>query len=264
VFHLLAYQNALGVNATNADLLAVADPEFSSRNNHFIFTEEWYAQAIRLQAPSIIRGRFNIPTLNAYARAQIFPNPRTATIESNPQVMELFDLPMKLPQNEEIAVEATNNLGAATESTVCLIWLGAPSWSRNVPRGVQRLLVRATSSVAGVANAWSGLGALTFAETLRGGLYSVVGAQCFDAGTLAFRLVFPRPSIVQGRKMRPGGLCLEALGNIPWERQQGGMGEWGRFTSWDPPQVEMFANATGASTQEWWLDLVFLGEHGGY
>jgi hypothetical protein len=40
----------------------------------------------------------------------------------------------------------------------------------------------------------------------------------------------------------------------------GGLGEWGRFHSQEPPQIELFALATAASAQIIFLDLVYLGD----
>lgn len=265
MFHLLAYNAALGVAAADTNLNGVADPEFTRRgtNNNFIFTEDYQLLAAFYHAASATRARFDIPTLNAIARPQLWPVERSATIPDDPGFLDLRNYPMKLPRNEEIAVQGSNDLGAATEQSQLFAWVAAPTWSMNLPRGQQRLIVRATGAVAGVAQAWSSLGALTFAENLRNGYYTIVGAQLFDAGTLAMRFIFARPPIINGRRMRPGVLSTEAIGNKPLEMQMGGLGIFGTFHSFEPPQIEIFANAAGASVQEVRLDLVYQGENWG-
>ena len=261
MFHLLAWEEALAAGAADSDLDAVPDPEFSRRNDHFITTEPFNMIAAMYMAASATRARFNIPTINAIGRHQFWPVNRSATVNSDPRVQDFRDYPMPLPMNEELAVEGSNNLACMTENSTLFAWIAPPTWNRNLPRGLQRLVVRATGAVAGVAQSWSALGNLTFAENLRGGWYSLVGAGCFDAGTLALRFVFPRPYIYQGRKLRPGIVCDEAIGNIIWSPQFGGLGEFGRFHSFEPPQIEIYANASAASTQEIRLDLIYHGEN---
>lgn len=259
-FHLLAYEEALAAGAANSDLDAVPDSEFSQRNSHFIFTEMYNALAFYYQAASATLARLNVPSINAIGRHQIYPFFRSATIPSDWRVQDFRSYPMPLPENEELAIEGSNNLACGTENSTAFLWIAPPSWNMNLPRGLARLTVRATSSVAGVAQAWSSLGNLTFADNLRGGWYSIVGAALFDAGVLAARFVLAKPAIYGGRKFRPGVISMEALGNTPNPIGINGFGVLGRFHSFEPPQVEVYANATGASTQEWWLDLVWHGE----
>lgn len=259
-FHTLAYTAALGVNAVDSPVLAVPDDEFSQRNSHYILSEDYWLGWAHYVALSALRARLNIPTINAIARHQIWPIPRSATVEDNPRVADYRDYPIDLPRNEEIAIEASNNLGAATEISTMAIWIIPQGWNRNIPRGTQRLTIRATGSLAGVAQLWSGLGNLTFAENLRGGWYSIVGVQMFCANALLGRLVFPRgPFGSGGRKFRPGFLATNAIGNMPWAPQMGQVGEYGRFHTFEPPQFQQFSIATGASVQEFWLDCVYLG-----
>lgn len=261
MFHLLAWSEAgIAAGATDADINAVVDDEITTRNNHFILTEPFNALCFTCIETSVTRARLNIPTINAIARHQIFPIHRSSTVPSDFRWQDFRDWPFKLPVNEELAVEATNDLGAATEVSNAFSIIAPPSWNRNLPRGGQRINVRATGALAGVAQSWSGNGALTFAENLRGGWYTVVGAQCFDAGSLAFRLNFARPYMYGGRKLRPGNLCMEAIGNTPPFDYGNGFGVWGSFHSFEPPQFQILANASGASTQEIRLDLIYTGE----
>jgi len=141
------------------------------------------------------------------------------------------------------------------------MWIAPPTWSKQLPPHIQRLTVRATASAAGTADSWGAFGALTLSDQdLRGGVYAVVGAQVFDAGSIAFRFNFGRAPYIQGRKLRPGGLCMEALANIPLPQQMGGQGVWGLFHTFELPTIQVFANASAASAQEIRLDLLYLGE----
>lgn len=259
MFHLLGYYSSLAAAAADSDISALSDSEFSRRNNHFIFTEPYKILAIAYLAAGATRARFNVPSFNGVARMQIWPVERSVTITDDPMIQNFMDYPLDVPVNEEIAIEGSNDAGAG-DPTTALLWVAPPGFNRNLPRGVQRLTVRFTGAVAGVANTWSADGAITFAENLKGGMYAVVGCQVFDAGVQAFRLNFPNSTIVNGRKLRPGGLATEAIGNRPLDLFMGGMGEWGRFHSFEPPQLQILANATGASTQEGRLDLVYLGD----
>lgn len=259
-FHLLAYEEALAAGAAFSDLDAVPDSEFSQRNNHFIFTENYNALAFYYQAASATRARLNVPSINAVARHQLYPFHRSATIPNDYRLQDFREYPFPLPENEELAVEGSNDLACGTENSTAFIWIAPPSWNMNLPRGLKRVTVGATSSVAGVAQSWSALGNLTFNENLRGGWYTIVGAACFDAGVLAARFVLAKPAIYNGRKFRPGVVAMEALGDRPNPYGLNMFGVLGRFHSFEPPQVEVYANASGASSQVWWLDLVWHGE----
>ncbi len=262
MFHLLAYNAALGVNAADTALAGVADPIFSRRgtNNNFIFTQRYRILGAFYHAASATRARLNSPTLNAIGRMQVWPVERSATIPDDPGWLDVRPYPVDIPQNEEVGVEGSNDLGAATEQSQMFLWVAPPSHDLNLPRGQQRLIVRATGAVAGVAQSWSGLGNIVFAENLRGGWYTLLGAQCFDAGTLALRFIFPAAQFGAGSNLRPGILCQEAIGNKPLPANMGGFGAMGRFHSFEPPQIEIFANATAASAQEIRLDLVYHGD----
>lgn len=255
-FHLLAYSVTGGAALTDGDVTAPADQSFSRRNGHFIFSEPYNLIAAWALGATITRARLNVPTINAVARHQIWPVEVGTVVPARVYVQDMRTYPMPLPMNEEIAIEATN---AAAEQATAIMTIAPPGWNMNLPRGLQRLTVRATGAVTLTAFTWSALGAITFAENLRGGWFSVVGMQCFCAGMLAIRLVFPRMEAYNGRILRPGVLGQNAIANAPADWQMGGLGEFGRFHSFEPPQIECFGNAAGAAVQEIRLDLVYLG-----
>lgn len=267
MFHLLANNNtAMGVNAANTQLAAVPDPEFSNRGTTgaFILSEDYDLIWSAIFATSFTDARFDVPSINQIARHHFFPGNRAAVISSNPNVQDMRSMPLQLPKLEQLIVQASNNLGSSTEVCTHFMAIAPRGQSIGLGGGQRRLQLRFTASVTGVAAAWSSLGNLVFDENLRSGWYRIVGCNIFDAGTLAFRFVFSRPDIYQGRKMRPGGLAMEALANIPWLPQMGGLGSWGRFHSFEPPQLEIFANASASSAQVGIMDVIYEGEGSAY
>lgn len=260
MFHLLNYFVSAGAGDANVDMTAATDDTFSRRNNHYIFSENWNLLAWAHLAASATRARFNAPTWNAFARHQVWPINRSATPPSFPRVADYRMFPLPIPLNEEIAIEESNDLAMGNEDTTSFLWIAPPSWNRQVPRGSLRLVVRATGAVARVADSWSTFGAITFAENLRGGWYSVLAAYVFSANLRAFRLSFPRMPLIAGRLLRPGALTSAALGNMETPDFNDGLGVWGHFHTFEPPQLQVYGDATGADTQEIRLDLVYHGE----
>lgn len=259
MFHMLAYEEDVGAS-TVTELDGVPDQIFQIRTSGFFFFEQWKLIANAFQATSAVRARLNMPMVNALNRHHIYPIIRGATIPADPRIQDLRDMPMDIPVNEEMLWEAFTDQAMGNEQSRVFNWVAGPNWTRQTPAYLQRLTVRATGAAAGTANAWGTDGAITLADQdLRSGVYSLIGAQCFDAGTVAFRFIFPSQPTVQGKQLRPGGLGLEALANGPNPIFSGGLGEWGRFHNLELPRIQIFANATAASTQELRLDLLYLG-----
>lgn len=255
---MLAYQGTATLAAPNTKITAVADPIFSQRNTNFIFSEDYQMLASFYHGVTPTVARFNVPTWNTLGRQQIWPLEQSATIPDLPQMLDYRDFPLAFPKREEIAIEASCS-AAGPEQHEAFLWIAPPGLNRNLPRGQQRIMVRATAAAPGTTLVWGALGAITFAENLRGGYYSLIGAQCFDAGTLAIRFLFPRGPQYGGRVLRPGILCTEAIANSPLKENMGGFGVLGAFDTDEPPQIEIYANATGASVQELRLDLIYHG-----
>lgn len=258
--HLLAYEEDLASNAADADLDAAVDGEFSQRNSHYIFTEQYNLLAAHYIAPNATRARFNLPSLNGIGRHQIWPLNRSATVPSRPGIQDLRGYPMPLTVNEELGIEGSNDDGVDTDQAVCLLWIASPQWTPQLPRGLQRLVIAATAAPTGVAVAWSGDAAITFLDNLRGGWYTVVGMQVFDAGAFAYRLNFRNSTTVNNRKLRPGCITQEAIGNTPDTMFMGGLGVWGHFHSFEPPTVQCFNLAAGATAGVIRLDVIYHGE----
>jgi hypothetical protein len=262
MFHLLSYTGSLGVNASNTDLTAATDSEISQRNGHYIFTEQYNMLAAYYFATSATRANFQVPTWNQVTRLNIWPVNRSVNIPSNPQNDWWIRYPPPIPQNEEFQVQGSNNLGAATEQSTCFLWIAPTNWTQNLPQGksplpVMEVRLNFTTGTT-VANTWSGLGAVTFEQSLRGGTYALVGMQFQGAALQAGRVVFPRAPIWHNRKLRPGVLGSQSIGDVPLDftpYQSFVWGEFGRFSTFEPPQVEWWSSAGGAIAVEmrWWL-----------
>lgn len=266
-FHTLVYNApAAGVSAANLDMAAATEADFSQRNNHYVFTEQYLIRALALVGASVTRGRIQVPTLNAIGEFVIFNANRALQPPSNAQWDWWYYVPIPVPMNEEFQVQTSNNLGAATEIENVVIQLTTTDWSANLPQGRTPFLIRASFTVTPTLNAWSGPQALTFAQSLRGGTYAVVGAVCQGSNSVAFRLVFPRYRVQHGRKLRPGSLIQTAVGDVvsnqvdPWAMA---WGEWGRFHTFEPLQCEVFGTAAVGTTYQLFLWLVFMGEDQG-
>lgn len=262
-FALLGYQGTPGVNAASFDLSALTDPDFSQRNNHYIFTEQYALLHAYHQEASATRANFSCPTWNALGKANIWPVNVTSTVLSPPRIDTRWDYPARIPYNEEFQFQVSNNLGSSTEQAYGFIWIITSDFSRNIPRGALPIMVRCTATYNPGSVVWSGPQALTFEQSLRGGVYAVVGAECQAASVIAFRLIFPRYKLYNGRKLRPGFLCQNAVGDLIWPQAFDGpmaLGEWGRFHTFEPPQMESIMTTGASTTHELRLWLVFLGE----
>jgi hypothetical protein len=264
VFGALAYSaSAAGVNATNTDFVAASDPDFSARNNHYIFSEDYLLKAIYSLGASLTRGRIQVPSWNAMGEFNLWAANRGASPVSNGSYDNFYTDRMVLPQNEEFQVQWSNNLGASTEQEQSLLLIAPTDWTANLPPGGMPIRARASFTVTPTVNAWSGPQAITLSSNLRGGSYAVTGARLQGANSAFFRLIFPRSRMAYGtRKMRPGNVVQTAIGDVPpdrWLQDTDWLGEWGRFHTFELPQCEVFGITAGSITYQLFLDLIYLG-----
>lgn len=256
-FHMAAYIESLAA-VTNSDVDAVADEVLQRRNAHLIMSEPFNVLGVYLSGTTLTRARFGNVALTVRGNNHLWPVHRSATIPSRPRPLDLRSRPLMLPLNEEITIEATTD-AAGPAQTSALLWLAKPEWRMTIPQGLDRFVTRATVvSPAGSETTWSSPTAMVFERELFNGVYAVIGANLIAANALAFRLFFPSQKVIGGRQLRPGGLVQDAIGDFPWEPQLGGLGEWGRFHTFEPPSVQVLGDAAGG-TYEIRLELVYLG-----
>lgn len=266
---MLAYTGTPGVNAANFDLTAAVDPEISTRNGHYIFSEDYDLLAAYYFELNALRGSFLLPLWNNFTRMNIWPPNRSATNPSNPQLDWWLLRHPRFSRNEELQLQVSNNLGAATEQAAVFLWI-APrgKWDQNLPQPMQDALdvpiieIRSFFTTPSItANTWSGLGAITLEQGLRSGTYALVGVMGQGTGIEAGRMVFPRGPIFMNRRMRPGFLMSQTMGDIPLQFTPYGpfaFGEYGRFNTFELPQIEWWSTAGGAIAVELRLYLVRL------
>lgn len=261
---LLVYNNAAaGVNDANVDMSAAVDPDFSQRNNHYVFTNRFRLGKACAIGASMLRARFQVPTWNALGEWSIFNVNRSLNPPANTQFDSYLPQPPRIPLNEELQVQESNNLGSSTEIESVGLQLLTDDWTPQLPSGYAMFTVKTTFTLTPTLNAWSGGSALTFTSNLRGGVYAVVGAQLQGSNGSFFRLLFPRYKLYGGQRLRPGGPLQNAVGNVtqnqsyPWNLD---MGEWGRFHTFELPQCEVFGTLASSTAYVLYLTLVFLGE----
>jgi hypothetical protein len=254
---------AAAAGATNTDLTAANDPDFTARSGHYTLTEPYRLGGVLPVGASVIRGRFQMPTWNALGEWIIFNANRSLQPPSNPQFDLYLAAPPPLPMNEEIQVQLSNNLGAATEIENCGLLLLTKDWTPQRPAAIATMIVRATFTVTPTLNVWSGGQTIALSASLRNGVYAVVGATCQGTNAAFFRIIFPKYRLYLGRKLRPGLPVQTAVGDVlnnqinPWQLA---LGEWGRFHTFELPQVEVFGTAAVGTTYQVFLWLAYLGE----
>ncbi len=263
MFALLAYTGTNAGAAVYQDLSAAIDPDFTQRNLHYTFTEPYDLLQAFLAGDDITNARILVPSWNAIGEFQLFPPNAVAadTILPNGSHIWFGDMRPEIPVNEEFQMQQSSS--AALAQGTHFIWIGTKDWNRNLPRGRLAIPIRATGAVATTAFTWSATGALAFAQAMRGGVYAVVGAACQCVNALAFRLIFPRTKMYHGRKLRPGGICVNAWNDrepLLDVADRFRLGVWGYFHTFELPQLEIFGNVAGAAVQEVRLWLVYLGE----
>ncbi len=257
MFHLAAYSESLG-SVTNTDVDAAADDVLGQRNSHLILTEPYDIIAHYGAGSTLTRARFGNAALQQVGIPHLFPLGRSDTVPARPEVADRRMLPISLPTDEEITIEATTD-AVGPIVTNFVLWMKPQSHTYNLPMGEDRLQVRATVVIAaGTATEWTALATPTFERDLLNGTYAVVGAVVIAANAIAFRLRFPDSRDVQGKQLRPGGLVMNTVGLMPWEPQFGGLGEWGRFHTFTLPQIQVLDDTAGG-TYEVRLDLVRIG-----
>lgn len=260
---LLAYNlSSDTASGVNTDFTAASDPDFSQRNGHYIFTDPYKLLASITDGASLNRGRFQVPTWNAIGEFTIFNVSTALAMPNNLQFDPYLAAPPMIPQMEEFQVQMSNTGAGGAIENVAII-LGTTDWTANLPTGRMTIQVRASFTVTPTLNAWSGGQALTLSQSLRGGVYAVVGASLQGANAPWFRLIFPRYRLYHGRKLRPGFLVQRSIGdaaalqlpNWPFT-----FGEWGRFHTFELPQCEVFGSVAGSITYQLFLWLVYIGE----
>jgi hypothetical protein len=262
---LLAYNGTQGgAAANNFDLTAATDADFSVRNGHYIFTEDYNIAYLMAQSAHITDARLVAPTFSALNSDgfRIAGISKTAGKGNKPTLSDRYiQRPVMMPKMEEVQFQAST----ATNSEIQ--WGGmvltTPGWSRNLPAGPIMVMEGTTSSFTPAVNVWSGPQILTLTANPRGGVYAVIGASVQQAAdSLFFRLIFPRAPYYHSRKLRPGWWVQDAVGDfedVITQADRFHLGCWGWFHTFELPMVEIFPSTSAAMTPIVRLWCVYLG-----
>jgi hypothetical protein len=265
-YYLAANNQAAGVVA---DGVAVNDTQFSIRNNHYIFTEDYDIVAATALGASLTAAQLDTPTIDAFNPLQVYPvNAAALTFAANPNIMDLRNSPIKMPQNEELKFQIAGGAGGA-EADFGIVWLRAagpgaqdypirPSTREN-PRFNAIFTVSQTITIG----TWSPFAAMTFTNQLRGGAYQVNGLWLVCAKAALYRINFVKMPMYQGRKIFPANPCDTTYGNQIMRFGGNWLGGLGRFNNFELPQLSTFGTVTtGAATYTGYADLTYLGSQG--
>jgi hypothetical protein len=258
--------SAAAAGATNVDLVAATDADFTQRNGHYTFSEQYKLLRATTLETSATRGRYQAPTWNAIGEFAIAMVNRSLAVPTNYQSDWYGDNPPNIPIEEEFQVQMSNNLGAATEQANVVLDIGTNDWNQNLiptPPNSLSLVTRASVTITPTVNAWSGPNIIAFSQSLRGGVYVIDDCQVQGADSIAWRWIFPRTKLYNGRKLRPGGIIQTAIGDqvpvqVPIGREF--MGVQGFFHTFELPQIEVFGTVAAAITYQLFISLTYLGQ----
>ena len=255
---------AAAAGASNVDATYATEPVLRSQNSHLIVQAPFKVAAVTLVGVSVTRGRWQIPKINFFGEPVIMSANRSLQPPANPQWDYWGEKGFMLPQGQEVQLQISNNLGAATEIENGIVQLVTPDWKKAIPEPARfSIWVRATAAITPTLNAWSGGTLIVPAQSLLGGTYGI--RRCIVQGTnaVAWRFVMARPMVYSGYPLRPGDLIQNAVGDqlgyqlSPWD------GPWGRlgyFSTLELPQIEVFGTVAGAITYQIFMLLDQLTE----
>lgn len=245
VFHMLAYEEAIGTTA-DTDLDAIVDDVVTRVSDHFQLQNPMGLLFAFANSATLTRGRVVTPNFRQIARPYIRPIEAAAAPGDDPNIADYSMNPLVIPALEEIQIELTSGIAMGTEQAFGL--LGVQSQFDPTPRG-DIFTLRGVSTTASVANVWSSL-TTTWTDTLPNGTYAVVGGSGFAATAIAFRVIF------EEQRWRPGFVASNSAGQRTAKIfRKGRLGVWGRFNNTAMPIVQTL-NSAAVSTHEYYLDLI--------
>jgi hypothetical protein len=267
-FHLLSYADTSpSASNTANDLTANVDAEFSQRNGHYLFSEPYVLLGIAIFGNNTAEANMLSPTLNSVTKFNVNPLNDSSISLSPPRMDFWIHAPIPLPMNEEIQINVTTGSSSVAAPITAVLIIGPQGqWNNKIPQGITPVPIfemRASCTPTLNSNAYSGLVPLAFEQSLRGGTYAVVGAEFIGLGVLAARIIFPQAPLINGRRMRPGCIASNAVGDQTLAVGLIGpmwLGQYGQFTTAELPQLEVLGLGTGTPTVSVLLRLVRLSE----
>jgi hypothetical protein len=245
--HTLAYANpALAALAVDTNGTPVQDDIIAISNNRFLPQEDYRIVAAYAQMTTANRTRISSPTNRQITLPFIRPIAASTAPVNDPNVADYRGQPFKVEGLEELGVDFSTDLGAATEVAIAALWLDkgfTPAPPGNI------FTMRGTSTTAAAILSWTSL-AVTWADSLPEGLYAVVGLEVVGVTEVLSRV------ILENQVMRPGSVASVLVGNRTHEMfRMGRLGNWGQFRSTRMPIVQVL-NLAAIAVHTVYLDLI--------
>lgn len=267
MYSLLAYGLNAAAGAALVQIAALSDPAFVSQNSNWIFYEPYDLCAIYAQGASLTAAQLSASSWNVLNTPQVYPVNLGLVPPSNPQIVDLRQFPVGIPQNEQVQFQASNNLSTGNEWEFGLMFISPRGQSRVLPTpsptvgNAGRVRAVFTITTALTAGVWTADNIVTVTQLPKGGTYCVSGLYLIAAHSVAYRCNFPRAPLFQGRKLYPGGLVENAYGNVPLRYLDQWMGPLGYFDTTENFQIALLGSTTEASaTYTGYLDLIYMGQ----
>ena len=234
MFHLAAYFVAVG-QVANLDMTAQTDQILPIDSaNHFLPNDQLNMIGAYASALTINRARLDSPRYRQIAQPYIEPVNLALLPAHNPNYMDRYDNPLRVPALSPLAAQMTSALACGTEASFVGLWL--ESQRRPAPVG-DIYTLRATGATTVTAKAWSDV-ALTFDQSIVEGTYAVIGGCAYATTAVFWRLIF------DNQFYRPGGIGFATRGlRGPPRQYGGGWGLWGTFKNTSMPRLQIYCNA---------------------
>lgn len=234
MYHLAAYTATIGPTA-DTDVAALSDDILTIQNSHFVLQQPMLLLAAAAMSATLLRAKLASPTLRQIANPWIRPIIGAAIPGNNANLAIYGDNPLHLPPFQELQVLATSGV-AMTERFTGLVFLA--DIAEPNPAG-DMYPVRATSTTAATANAWTTL-SLTWQDTLPPGVYSMLFSEHQSSNGIAHRWIFPN------QLYRPGLPSLSAVTQrLPYASY--GLPKMGTFRSNALPLLQVLCNGADAT-----------------
>lgn len=269
MFHLLSYTTTTAGAVTLSNLGMVADGSIAQGSTGYRFTERYRLLSAFIHGASLTQAEIRSPTLDGLARWNVWPLTLSLNIPGNPQVDDYRAFAPYLPMYEDVNF-AVSDTAVGGEQIIAHEWIGTDGWSPDLgilthmygqgdPYIGRRFTINSTTTLNKGAGAWGADVALTFEQLPRGGVYAVIGGEVVAAACSAWRINFPRQPLYHGRKLFPGDIVQQAVGDVPKKQGRNWMGVWGVFHTWELPFGSLFGQAAGTVATNGNYDVVYLG-----
>lgn len=235
---VVAFSESIDEAGVYANIAAVSDSHVRTENDKIIVPDLTNIFAVQACLGTTgLSARLNSPTLRRVNK--LYASPVTKLLV--PDTANVFSWQPRnlvpITFSESLTCEALADPGAAEQHTV-VVHLTDAAIS---PVEGEIYTVKMTTTGPVTAGVWTN-SPITYVDELPSGNYSVVGARVEAAGCVAFRF-FP-----VGESWRPGGLVNQTAGDCDFGIQRrGGLGEWFKFNTIQPPTIDLLASATAAS-----------------